>query len=86
MCSPRFLNPLRSDDAYMYELDPNLFHVISAPSHYLNPWWLTVYRALSTNFNDFLNRNWNISIQENTFEGVVRKMAAMLWRAAYVNW
>ena len=40
---------------------------------------------LETNFSEFFNRNFNIFIQENAFESVVREMAAILSRPQCVN-
>ena len=54
--------------------------VWSAPSHYLNQWWDIVNSNLGNKFQWFLKRNSSIFIQENAFENVVRKMAAMLFR------
>ena len=41
--------------------------------------------SLGTNFSKIFNRNYNISIQETTFESVVCEMAAILFRPHCVN-
>ena len=48
------------------------------PDHYLKLYWNNVYWTLRNNFQWNFNQNLNISIQENAFEHVIRKMAAML--------
>ena len=54
----------------------------SAPSHYLNQCWNIVnWNKLQWNHN----RNSYIFIQENAFENVVRKLAAILSRPQYVK-
>ena len=53
----------------------------SAPSHYLNQCW----NIGNWTLGDKLQRNSYIFIQENPFETVVWKMAAILSRPLYVN-
>ena len=50
------------------------------PSHYLKQWWDIVIGTLGKKFWWNLNRNLHIFIQENAFENVVWKMAAILSR------
>ena len=57
----------------------------SAPSHYLNQYWLILNWALRKKLHWNSNRNSNISIQENVFENDVCKMAAILFQPQYVN-
>ena len=47
----------------------------SAPSHYLNQWWNTIYWTLKNKFQWNINRNSFIFIQEDAFENVVCVMA-----------
>ena len=56
-----------------------------APSHYLNQCRYIVNWTLGNKLQWNLNRNANIFIQENAFETVVRKMAAILSRPQCVN-
>ena len=53
---------------------------LSAPSHYLNQCWNTVNWTPSNKLQWNVNRNSYIFIQENPFENVVCKMAAILSR------
>ena len=50
-----------------------------APSHYLNQGWNIVNWILRSKPQWNLNRNSYISIQENVFENVIWKVAAILW-------
>ena len=50
----------------------------SAPSHYLNQWWLIVNWTPGNKFQWNLNRNSFIFSQENALENVVWKMSAIL--------
>ena len=52
----------------------------SAPSHYLNQWWGSVNWDLRNKFQRNLTRHSNIFIQENVFENIAWKMAAILSR------
>ena len=52
----------------------------SAPSHYLNQCWFIVNWTLRNRPQWNFNRNSNIFIEENAFENVVWKMAAILSR------
>ena len=47
-------------------------------SHYLNQCWNIVNLAIWNKLQWNLKRNWYIFIQENAFENVVRKLAAIL--------
>ena len=63
-------------------------HIIfawSAPSHYLNQCWNIVNWTLWNKDPWNLNRKSNIFIQENAFQNVVWKMAAILSRPQCVN-
>ena len=55
------------------------------PSHYLNQCWNIVNLSLRNNLQWSFKRNSYIFIQENTFECVVCKMAAMLSQPQCVN-
>ena len=55
------------------------------PSHYLNQCWNIVNWTLGNKIQWNLNRNSYIFIQENTFENVVWKMAAILSLPQCVN-
>ena len=57
----------------------------SAPSHYLNQCWNIVNWTLRNKLQWNFNRNYNISIQENAFDNVVRKLAAILSRPQWVK-
>ena len=57
----------------------------SAPSHYLNKCWNIVNSNLRNNLQWTLNRNSYISIQENVFENIVCKMAAILSGPQCIN-
>ena len=56
-----------------------------ATSHYLNQCWNIVNWTLGNKLQWYLNRNSYILIQENAFEYVVRKLAAILSRPQCVN-
>ena len=57
-----------------------------SPSHYLNQCWNIVNWALGNKLQWNLNRNLYIFIQENAFENVVWKMAAILSRPQCFKW
>ena len=57
----------------------------TAPSHYLNQWWNIVNWTLRNKLQWNFNRNLIIFIQENPFQNVVWKMAAILSRPQCVN-
>ena len=59
--------------------------IISSPSHYLNQCWNIVKWTLGNKLHWNFNRNSYIFIQENAFEKVVWKMAAILSRSQCVN-
>ena len=52
--------------------------IASSPSHYLNQCWNIVHWTLPNKLPGNLNQNSYIFIQENAFENVIRKMAAIL--------
>ena len=56
-----------------------------APSHYLNQWFLIVNWILRNKSQWNLNQNTKIFIEENPFENVVCKMAAILFRPQCVS-
>ena len=56
-----------------------------APSRYLNQCWNIVNWTIGNKFQWNMNRNSYIFIQENAFENVVWKMAAILSRPQCVN-
>ena len=58
----------------------------SAPSHYLNQCWNIVNWALRNKLQGNFNRNSYIFTQENAFQDVVWKMAAILSQPQCVNW
>ena len=57
-----------------------VFFALSVPNHYLNQCWNIVIWTLGK-----FQSNWNIFIQENSFEYVVWKMAVILSRPQCVN-
>ena len=57
----------------------------SAPSHYLNQRWNIVNWTIGNQLQWNLNRNLYIAIQENSFENIAWKMAAILSRPQCVN-
>ena len=57
-----------------------------ATSHYLNQCWYIVNLTLRNKLQWNINHNWYIFTQENTFEHVVWKMAAVLSRPRCVKW
>ena len=57
----------------------------SAPSHYLNQCWFNVNCNLANKIQWNLKQNSRIFIQENAFENVVCKIAAILCRSQYVK-
>ena len=54
-------------------------------SHYLNQCWNIVNWTIGNKLQWNFNRNENIFIQENAFENIVWKMAAILSRPQWVN-
>ena len=84
------VNTLRPSDAYMRRWSNHHWFrwrlvAWSAPSHYLNQCWNIVNRTLGNELQWNFNRNWNISIEENTFENVVCEMASILSRPQRVK-
>ena len=63
----------------------NLTIAWSAPSHYLNQCWNIVNWTIRNKFQLNCYRNWKIFSQENAFENVVWKMAAIMSRPQCVN-
>ena len=57
----------------------------SAPSHYRNQWWNIINWNLRNKLQWNLKRNSYIFIQDNAFENVVWKMAAILPRPQWVK-
>ena len=74
-------NSLRPSDAYMRRWQS---HHWPAPSHYLNQWWDIVNWTFRNKLQGNSNRNYNNFIQENVFEYVVCKIAAILSRSQCV--
>ena len=60
-------------------------NALSAPSHYLNQCWIIVNWTLANKLQWNFNRNSFIFIQENAFQNVVWKMAAILSQPQCVN-
>ena len=58
--------------------------VKGATSHFLNEWWIIANKTLGNKFQ-IGNQNTTIFIQENWFENVVCKMAAILFRPQCVG-
>ena len=86
----QWVNTLRPSDAYMRQWSNHhwfreLLVAWSAPNHYLNQCWDIVNWTLGNKLQWNLNRNLNVFIQENVFEIVVWKMAAILSRPQWVN-
>ena len=86
----QYVNSLRPSDAYMRQKANH--HCLrwwlvawSAPSHYLNQWWNIVNANLPNTFQWNRKQNSYIFIQENAFQNVVRKMAAILSRPQCVK-
>ena len=77
------LNSLRLSDAYICV--GNLTIIWSAPSHYLNQCWYIVNWTPRNKLQLNVNRNSYTFIQENPFENVVWKMAAILSRPQCVK-
>ena len=57
----------------------------SAPSHYLNQWWLIINQTLRNTLQWNLNKNTQFFIHENSLENVVCEMAAILSRGRWVK-
>ena len=84
------VNSLRPSDAYMRQ---QIYHhwfrywlvAWTAQSHYLNQCLNIINCTLRNKRQWNLNQNWYIFIQENGFENVVWKMAAILSRPQCVN-
>ena len=66
-------------------LSPVWLVACPAPSHYLNQCWIIVNWTIGNKFQWNLNRNWYIFSQENAFQNVVWKMAAILSRPHCVD-
>ena len=84
------INSLRPSDAYMRQWTNHHWFrkwlvAWSAASHYLNQCWNIVNWAIGNKLQWNLKQNSYIFIQENAFENVVWKMAAILSRPQYVN-
>ena len=62
-----------------------LLVVFSVPCHYLNQCWNIVNWTLSNKLQLNLNRNINIFVDENAYENVVCKIAAILSRPLCLN-
>ena len=57
----------------------------SAPSHYLNQWWLIVNWTLRNKLKWNSNQNTKLFINENTFENVAREMVVIVSKGWWVN-
>ena len=84
-------NSLRLGDAYMCQYTNRHWFrqwlvAWPVPSHCLNQCWNIVNWTLRNKLKWNINKNSYIFIQENTFENVVRKMAALLSRPQCANW
>ena len=84
------LNSLRPSEAYMPQwINHHWFRqwlvARPAPSYYLNQCWNIANWILSNKFQWNINPNSDIFIQENTFDNVIRLMAAILSRLQCVN-
>ena len=82
LLSKWFLNSLRPSDAYMRQYTNHHWFrewlvAWSAPSHYLNQSWNIVNWTLRNKLQWNFNHNSYIFIDENAFENVVWKMAAI---------
>ena len=87
---PHRVNSLRPGDAYMRQkTSQHCFRqwlvAWPAPSHYLNQYWDIVNWTLRNKLQWNFNRNSYIFIQENAFQNVVWKMAAILSRPQCVK-
>ena len=85
-----WLNSLRPSDAYMRQWSNQHWFrqwlvAWSAPSHYQNQCWNIVNKTLRNKLQWNLHQNSYIFIQENAFENVVWKTAAILSRPQCVN-
>ena len=83
-------NSFRPSDAYMHQQTNDHWFTQwlvawLAPSHYVNQCWFIVNWNLRNKLKWNSNRNSKVFIQENTFENVVWKMAAILSRPQCVN-
>ena len=90
-CRRQAIKSLRPGDAYMRQWTSHYCFrqwlvAWPAPSHYLNQCWNIVYWTLRNKLRWNVNRNSYIFIQENAFQNVVWKMAAILSRSQCVNW
>ena len=86
----RRLNSLRLSDAYMLQYTNHHWFwqwlvAWMGPSHYLNQCWNIVDWTLRNKLQWNLNQNSHIFIQENAFEKVIWKMAAILSRPLCVK-
>ena len=84
------INSLRPSDAYMRQWSNHRWFIWwlvawSAPSHYLNQWWIIVNWTLGNKFQWNFNRNSNIFIHENAFENVVCNIASISSRPQCVK-
>ena len=86
MCvtQPQWVNSLRLSDPYMHQwTNHHCFRqwlvAWQAPSHYLNQCWNIVNWTLRNKLQSNCIRNSYSIIQENAFENVVWKMAAILF-------
>ena len=59
--------------------------VCVVPSHYLSQWWIIINCTLRNKFQWNFDQNTMIFIQENAFENILYKMAAILSRPQCVN-
>ena len=57
----------------------------SAPSHYLNQWWVIVNWTLRNKLQWNFNQNIKLFIYENASENIVYEMAAILSREGWVK-
>ena len=78
-------NSLKPSDAYMRQQTNHQWSrqwrvAWPMPSHYPNQCWYFVYWTLRNKLQWNLNRNSYISVQDNAFENMVWKMAAILSR------
>ena len=81
-----YINPLRPSDTCVTGLIiMSSDNDWPSPSQYLNQCWNIINWILGNKLLSNLNRNSYVFIQENTFENVVWKMAAILFRAQCVK-
>ena len=87
---PQSVNSLRPSNAYMHwQTNHHWFRLWlvawSASSHYLNQCWNVVNWTLRNNLQWNFNRNSNIFFQENAFQNVIWKIAAIMSRPQCVK-